>query len=52
MDVFLAAALGGLIAAAIMGMFLKFYLTGYLTEKGKNLATKEDIEQITDKINP
>ena len=34
----------------IIGLFLKNYLPSYLTEKGKNLATKEDIDEITNKI--
>ncbi|MEJ5906176.1 hypothetical protein V7V80_15945 [Pseudomonas kermanshahensis] len=29
---------------------IKFYLPGYIKEKGKNLATKEDIAGITDQI--
>jgi hypothetical protein len=39
-----------LAAVVIIGLLLKNYLPSYLTEKGKNLATKEDIEQITSKI--
>ncbi len=31
-------------------MFLKSYFPRYLEEKGKNLATKEDIEEITRKV--
>lgn len=50
MDLIGAAALGGLIASVIILAIIKFYLPGYLTEKGKNLATKEDVEHITDKI--
>ena len=34
----------------IGGLFLKNYLPSYMTEKGKNLATKEDISVITDLI--
>ena len=33
-----------------LALFAKNYLPSYTKEKGKNLATKEDIEQITDKI--
>ena len=37
--------------AAVVGLLLmKHYLPGYLSEKGKNLATKEDIAAITDKV--
>jgi uncharacterized membrane protein len=32
------------------GFFLKSYLPTYFAEKGKNLATKEDIKDITDKV--
>jgi len=37
----------GLVSAS---WFLKSYFPRYLEEKGKNLATKEDIEEITKKI--
>ena len=33
----------------IAGLFLKNYLPSYMNEKGKNLATKEDIQEITQK---
>lgn len=39
-----------LIAVAIIGVILKQHLPSYLKEKGKNLATKEDIAEITDKV--
>lgn len=39
-----------LIAGAVVFLLLKFFLPGYLSEKGKNLATKEDIAKITDEI--
>src|SRR5208337_669591 len=42
-----AVTLIGLAAAAL---FIKHYLPSYMTEKGKNLATKEDIEDITHKV--
>lgn len=32
------------------GLLLKGYLPGYAREKGKNLATREDIEVITEKV--
>ena len=32
----------------ILGLFIRSYLPSYLKEKGKNLATKEDIGNITD----
>lgn len=33
----------------VLGLFLKNYLPSYIGEKGKNLATKEDIAEITRK---
>ena len=42
-----------LLEIAIMigaGLFLKSYLPSYFEKKGENLATKEDIEDITDKV--
>jgi len=41
---------GAVLAALIAFLLIKFYLPSYLAEKGKNLATREDIEDITDKI--
>jgi hypothetical protein len=38
------------IVVFILGLFFNKYLPSYFTEKGKNLATKEDIAQITDLI--
>lgn len=35
---------------SIGGLLAKAYVPKYLTEKAKNLATKEDIEQITDQV--
>jgi hypothetical protein len=40
-DIAVVAAFG------IAALLLRKYLPAYLTEKGKNLATKEDIEEIT-----
>lgn len=39
-----------LLAFVGAGFILKNYLPSYFTEKGKNLATKEDIAEITRKI--
>lgn len=33
----------------IFGLFIKNYFPTYMDEKGKNLATKEDIQEITQK---
>ena len=47
MTLFDVAAAAGLMVA---GWFLRSYFPTYLAEKGKNLATKEDIAEITSKI--
>lgn len=41
-----------LLAAAgfALGFFIKNFAPGYLSKKGKNLATKQDIKEITQKI--
>ena len=39
----------GTVCEIIAGGFILFLLT-YFREKGKNVATREDIEKITDKI--
>ena len=41
---------GGTIAALIIWGFIRHYLPGYLSEKAKNLATKEDVAEITRRI--
>ena len=41
---------GAVLGAGIIFLFIKSYIPSYLTEKGKNLATKEDIEIITEKV--
>ena len=33
----------------LVGLFTKNYLSSYMDKKGENLATKEDIEEITRK---
>ena len=33
-----------------IALFLRSYLPSYLEKKGENLATKEDVEEITDKV--
>ncbi|WP_335900593.1 chromosome segregation ATPase [Shewanella algae] len=40
----------GAIAGLIVFLLVKHFLPGYLSQKGKNLATQEDIEIITDKV--
>lgn len=39
-----------LITPIILGFWLKSYLPSYFSQKGKNLANKEDIEELTTKI--
>jgi hypothetical protein len=45
-----AFGIGAGLAAVVAFLAIKFYLSSYLTEKGKNLATREDVEAITDKV--
>lgn len=50
-DVFESVAVTFVVAAPfIIAWLLKSYLPGYLSEKGKNLATKDDIAEITQRI--
>ncbi|EIO3980388.1 hypothetical protein LQK36_004291 [Vibrio vulnificus] len=39
-----------LVALVVFSLLMKTFLPKYLAEKAKNLATKEDIEQITDQV--
>ncbi len=39
-----------LIVGLVVGFLVRQLLPAYFTEKGKNLATKEDIEEITSKV--
>jgi hypothetical protein len=41
---------GAIVTAVVAYLLIKFYLSSYLAEKGKNLATREDIAAITDKV--
>lgn len=50
MDVNLVADVVLFISIFIVGLLIKTYLPGYIGEKAKNLATKEDIADITSKI--
>lgn len=50
MDISLAAEAGLFASIVIVGWLVRFYLPGYMKEKGKNLATKEDVADITNKI--
>ena len=42
--------LGALAAFLIVGLFVRQFLPAYFTEKGKNLATKEDMAAITHEV--
>ena len=50
MDISLIADVAFLLSIPIVVLLIKFYLPGYIKEKGKNLATKEDIADITNQI--
>lgn len=50
MDVNLAANVAFFVLILIFGLLVNKYLPGYIGEKAKNLATKEDIADITNKI--
>jgi hypothetical protein len=43
-------SLGAVIGGLFVYFLLKSFLPSYLSEKGKNLATKEDVALITDKV--
>lgn len=45
-----AFGVGGVLFGAIVFYLLKSFIPSYLNEKAKNLATREDIAQITDEI--
>ena len=42
--------IGACVASFIAWLLIKNYLPSYLSEKGKNLATKEDVAQITRQV--
>ena len=49
-NIFLAALIAILVVGFFsLGLFVKNFFPSYMDEKGKNLATKEDIEEITRK---
>ena len=45
-----AFGVGGLLVGGAIFLILKSFLPSYLSEKAKNLATREDIAEITDNI--
>ncbi len=49
-DLVLILNIAVVVSISIGGLFVKNYFSKYLSEKAKNLATKEDIGQITDQV--
>ncbi len=41
---------GAILGGGVLYYFIKSYIPAYLTEKGKNLATKEDVGAITEEV--
>ena len=41
---------GVTLGVIVVYLVSKFFLPSYFSEKGKNLATKEDVASITDKV--
>ena len=39
-----------LFVAFLVGLLVREFLPSYLREKGRNVATKQDISEITDKV--
>lgn len=42
--------IGAILSGGILYYFIKSYIPAYLSEKGKNLATKEDVRAITEEV--
>jgi hypothetical protein len=49
-SIFVGFSAGALVAAGVGYLLVKHFLSSYLTEKGRNFATREDIEEITRKV--
>jgi hypothetical protein len=47
---FSVAVVAGVIASQIVSLILQSYLPAYAKEKGKNLATHEDIQKLVDQV--
>ena len=47
--VIIALEVLGIITVFLLGLFTKNYLPSYMEKKGENLATKEDVKEITRK---
>ena len=39
-----------IVIISLVFLFFKLYVSAFIAEKGKNLATRQDIEEITNKI--
>ena len=39
-----------IVIAVVLGLIIKSYLPSYFSKKGENLATKEDVKEITEKV--
>jgi len=50
MSLFGSLGVGVILGAGTVYLIIKSFIPSYLSEKGKNLATKEDIATITDKV--
>lgn len=50
MNSFVMLGVGAMVGAGILYLILRFLVPSYLAEKGKNLATREDIAGITNEI--
>lgn len=46
----LTLSLLSLCASIFVGLFVRSHLSAYLTEKGKNLASKEDLAHLTELV--
>lgn len=50
MDVALTLSIANLVLIVVSVFFIKSYIPSYLSEKGRNPASKEDVSIITEKI--
>jgi hypothetical protein len=50
LEYFGVLGIGGMIGGGLMWVIVKSYLPAYISEKGRNLATKEDISYITTQV--
>lgn len=50
LDTFVVSGLGAAVASFVVVLLLKLFLPGYLNEKGKNLATREDFNTLLEQL--